>query len=83
MAPVSRPYRLKGAKNVMTEPEHVGSADGGSTEQHIQGLEETGTFLTDESPGSTPANGSSNAGINQTSANRAVSDRDPEEMPKS
>jgi hypothetical protein len=44
---------------------------GGSTDQHITGSEETGTFLTDEAPtADTPAHGSSNAGINATGANR-------------
>lgn len=46
-------------------------AAGGSTDQHITGSEETGTFLTDKAPtADTPANGSSNAGINATGANR-------------
>ncbi|MCU7730469.1 hypothetical protein ODJ79_42695 [Actinoplanes sp. KI2] len=43
---------------------------GGSTDQHISGLEEEGTFLTDEPPTFTPANGSSNRGINKLHANR-------------
>jgi len=44
---------------------------GSSTEQHITGAEETGTFVTDEPPtGATPAHGSSNAGINERRANR-------------
>jgi hypothetical protein len=45
---------------------------GSSTDQHVDGLEETGTFVTDEPPGGdVPAHGSSNAGINATQANRA------------
>jgi hypothetical protein len=45
---------------------------GASTETHITGSEETGTFLTDEPPTTTtPATGSSNLGINTTGANRA------------
>lgn len=45
---------------------------GASTDQHVDGLEETGTFVTDEPPrGDVPAHGSSNAGINATQANRA------------
>jgi hypothetical protein len=44
---------------------------GSSTDQHITGSPETGTFITDEPPTSdTPADGSSNAGINATRANR-------------
>ena len=43
---------------------------GPSTDQHITGGPEEGTFVTDEKPGYTPANGSSNAGINETKANR-------------
>ncbi|MFF5290427.1 hypothetical protein [Paractinoplanes globisporus] len=44
---------------------------GGSTDQHITGAGEQGTFLTDEPPTSkTPANGSSNRGINKLHANR-------------
>ena len=47
------------------------TADGGSTDQHITGADEEGTFLTDEPPTSkTPANGSSNQGINELKANR-------------
>jgi hypothetical protein len=44
---------------------------GASTEGHITGSDETGTFITDQPPTSeTPANGSSNRGINTTGANR-------------
>jgi len=44
---------------------------GAGTDQHISGLEEEGTFQTDEPPTSTtPANGSSNQGINKVHANR-------------
>jgi hypothetical protein len=44
---------------------------GSSTDQHVTGTEETGTFITDEPPtATTPANGSGNAGVNQTRANR-------------
>ena len=53
----------------MTRDEH--SVAGGSTDQHISGSEEEATFLTDEPPTSTtPANGSSNRGINKVHANR-------------
>ncbi|GAA0511309.1 hypothetical protein Ade02nite_45170 [Paractinoplanes deccanensis] len=52
----------------MTDERNVA---GGSTDQHVTGVEETGDFLTDQPPtDSTPATGSSNAGINETRANR-------------
>ena len=45
----------------MTSDEQT--VQGASTDQHITGAEEEGTFLTDEPPTSkTPANGSSNIG---------------------
>ncbi|MFC7272636.1 hypothetical protein ACFQS1_01465 [Paractinoplanes rhizophilus] len=44
---------------------------GASTDQHITGREEEETFLTDEPPtATTPASGSSNAGINKLRANQ-------------
>jgi uncharacterized membrane protein YkvA (DUF1232 family) len=44
---------------------------GSSTDQHITGTEETGTFLTDQAPtAGTPSHGSSNAGINAVDGNR-------------
>ena len=47
------------------------TVSGGSTDQHVTGADEEGTFLTDEPPTSkTPANGSSNRGINKLHANR-------------
>jgi len=53
----------------MTDNEETVS--GGSTDQHVSGLEEEGTFLTDQPPTSTtPANGSSNQGVNKLHANR-------------
>ena len=53
----------------MTSDEQT--VQGASTDQHITGAEEEGTFLTDEPPTSkTPANGSSNIGINKLRANR-------------
>jgi hypothetical protein len=40
-------------------------------DQHVTGMDETGEFATgDEATGRTPAHGSSNAGVNQTGANR-------------
>ncbi|MEU4422498.1 hypothetical protein AB0F81_17860 [Actinoplanes sp. NPDC024001] len=53
---------------------------GSSTDQHVDDLEETGTFVTDEPPrGDVPAHGSSNAGVNATRANRPDHDRDDTE----
>ena len=44
---------------------------GSSTEQHVTGAEETGSFTEEEEPtGNTPAHGSSNAGINAVGGNR-------------
>src|ERR1700759_2133327 len=50
------------------------SNSGAGTDQHVTGQPETGTFLTDEAPATTPANGSSNRGTNTTAANRAEPD---------
>jgi hypothetical protein len=45
---------------------------GASTDQHITGKPETGQSIVDQPPTSTtPADGSSNKGINATRANRA------------
>ncbi|MEV4642673.1 hypothetical protein AB0J80_35555 [Actinoplanes sp. NPDC049548] len=54
-----------------TEPP-IGDDDAGSsTDQYVTGAAEEGSFLTDEAPTpTTPAHGSSNAGINTTGANR-------------
>jgi hypothetical protein len=55
------------------EPTNAGS----STDPHVTGAPETGTFTTDEAPaGDTPAHGSGNAGINATRANRLPDDGD-------
>jgi hypothetical protein len=44
---------------------------GSSTEQHVTGAEETGTFITDQAPtADTPADGSTNAGINAAEGTR-------------
>jgi hypothetical protein len=44
---------------------------GASADQHITGRDEDGTFQTDRAPtAATPADGSSNAGINEHKANR-------------
>ncbi len=40
---------------------------GSSTDQHVSGAAETGTFTTDQAPtGDTPAHGSSDTGITST-----------------
>jgi len=45
---------------------------GSETDQHITGHDEGGTFITDQPPtASTPATGSSNAGINKLRGNQA------------
>ena len=52
------------------EEETVPTA-GASTDMHITGDPETGTFITDEPPtSSTPSHGSSNAGVNAAHGNR-------------
>jgi hypothetical protein len=44
---------------------------GSSTDQHVTGRDEDGKFQTDKEPvADTPADGSTNAGINETKANR-------------
>jgi hypothetical protein len=44
---------------------------GASADQHVTGAPETGTFQTDKEPSAdTPADGSTNSGINRTKANR-------------
>jgi hypothetical protein len=49
------------------------SVSGGSTDQHVSGVDETEAFPTDEPPTArTPSHGSSNRGINATRANRAA-----------
>ncbi|MFI5894967.1 hypothetical protein ACIA5D_33200 [Actinoplanes sp. NPDC051513] len=54
---------------------------GAGTDQHVTGTGESGSFITDEPPTSTtPANGSSNAGINALRANREAPGRGPEAM---
>jgi hypothetical protein len=50
---------------------------GSSTDQHVTGAPETGTFLTDQAPtAGTPAHGSGNAGVNATGGNRTDSTDD-------
>jgi hypothetical protein len=50
---------------------------GSSTDQHVTGAPETGTFTTDKAPtADTPVHGSSNAGINVTRANRVSTEGD-------
>jgi hypothetical protein len=48
---------------------------GSSADQHITGAPETGSFLTDEPPGDTPAHGSSNVVFNEAEGNH------PDRMP--
>lgn len=65
--------------NSETDSVSGGSVAGGSTDQHVQGVEEIGEFQTDKSPtADTPSSGSSNAGINRVHANRAAGRDDPE-----
>lgn len=53
---------------------------GPSTDQHVTGTAESGEFTTDKAPRSdTPPDGSSNAGINETKANRV---NEPDESPR-
>ncbi|MDP9815410.1 hypothetical protein [Spirilliplanes yamanashiensis] len=50
---------------------------GSSTDQHVTGPDETGVFTDDQRPtGDTPIHGSSNAGVNDTAANRVASERE-------
>jgi hypothetical protein len=50
---------------------------GASTDQHVTGAPETGEFQTDKEPrGDTPADGSTNSGINATKANRQEPERE-------
>ena len=66
---------LGGYSTHMTSNEQT--VAGGSTDQHISGLEEEGTFITDEPPtATTPSNGSSNRGINKLHANREYVEED-------
>jgi len=57
------------------EPDAGVTDAGASTDQHVTDAPETGTFTTDEPPRSdTPADGSSNVGVNETRANRRARD---------
>ncbi|MFF5079007.1 hypothetical protein ACFY36_18285 [Actinoplanes sp. NPDC000266] len=56
----------------MSDDETVGGA---STDQHVDDKEEAGEFTTDKPPtDTTPADGSTNAGINETRANAEPAD---------
>ncbi len=76
----------------MSSTARTGSSDddstidaGSSTDQHITGYPETGTFTTEEAPtADTPIHGSSNAGLNKA-ANRddAPQFREPDDAPPS
>ena len=64
----------------MSSDAQQNSQAGGSTDQHITGPDETGTFTDDLRPtGDTPIHGSSNAGVNTTAANRVQSERELQE----
>ena len=57
-------------KHAETHDDRVTTEAGASADQHITGAAETDEFTTDAPPTSaTPANGSSNAGINRRAAN--------------
>ncbi len=58
--------------------EQFAAEAGSSTDQHVTGAEETGTFLTDQAPtGNTPAHGSSNEIFNEAGGNRPDTAADP------
>jgi hypothetical protein len=47
------------------DPDDVTTDAGSSTDQHVTGTEEAGTFITDKAPtADTPVHGSGNAGVN-------------------
>ena len=61
----------------MSDSQQRNTDAGSSTDQHITGPDETGTFTDDQRPtGDTPIHGSSNAGVNETAANRVQSERE-------
>jgi hypothetical protein len=55
----------------VTEPENPRTVAGAGTDQHIQGLEETGTFTTDEPPAYTRRTGRRNERSEQHHADHA------------
>jgi len=62
---------MSNSGEVDPDQEKVIPEAGSSTDQYVSGAAETGTFTTDETPtADTPADGSTNAGINATGANR-------------
>jgi hypothetical protein len=67
--------------NARTDADQDGctAGAGSSADQHVTGTPETGDFITDEAPtATTPAHGSSNAGINAVHGNRAAGTDDPD-----
>ena len=55
---------------------------GSSTDQNVSGLPETNDFPVDGPPtGETPADGSSNAGINELRSNRAEGEEQDDGLP--
>jgi hypothetical protein len=57
-----------------TDADDVATDAGSSTDQHVTGTGETGTFTTDEPPtADTPAHGSGNAGVNEPDGERPAS----------
>jgi hypothetical protein len=70
---------MSGSAQAGANEDHVVANAGSSTDQHVTGTPETGTFITDEAPtADTPVHGSSNAGVNETGANRPDSIIDDE-----
>jgi len=62
---------MSNSGDVDPDEEKVVPGAGSGTDQYVSGAAETGTFTTDEAPtADTPADGSTNAGINVTGANR-------------
>ena len=62
------------------QPDERFTAKAGHTDQHITGTPETGTFLTDQPPtADTPADGSTNAGLNAAGGRTVVPGGDPDE----
>jgi hypothetical protein len=59
----------------MSDEKDINRDAGSLADQYVTGTEETGDFITDKEPtADTPADGSSNAGINATHANRVDDD---------
>jgi hypothetical protein len=62
---------MSNSGNVDPGEEKVVANAGSETDQYVSGTAETGDFITDKPPAAdTPSHGSSNAGVNETGANR-------------